>query len=184
MGSAGSTLQRRESLRRRRLRSRHTQGSNPRLAVEARERPLEVQEALFDWRLLPKRKRKWMEKEYAWEKSSPNIEINSENPTVFLRHPVAQRTDLARGKLVMEHGLHLWKFTWPAGQRGTHALIGKIRSLFLLSPFAICTVVVSLYLWLGACAMWLCACMPACAHVECTGVTLVCGSRTCCFVAS
>ena len=129
MGTGQSTLSRKESLRRRR--SKHAPRRSSSLGVpssdglEALERPLEVQEALFDRRLLHKRKRKWLETAFSWDKCSENMKINPEDPTKCQRFPVAQRTDLCRGKLLMEHGLHLWKFTWPADQRGTHAVIGE-----------------------------------------------------------
>ncbi|XP_065187978.1 uncharacterized protein LOC135818518 [Sycon ciliatum] len=87
------------------------------------ERPLGVQEALFDRRLMDAAKRADLE-QLSWTKFSGNITVDPKAPCTFHRYPVAQRTDLARAGLPMEHGLHLWKFNWPIKQRGTHAVIG------------------------------------------------------------
>ena len=102
------------------------------------ERPLGVQEALFDRRLMDAAKRADLE-QLSWTKFSGNITVDPKAPCTFHRYPVAQRTDLARAGLPMEHGLHLWKFNWPIKQRGTHAVIGKRILLFSSSPWPWCS---------------------------------------------
>jgi len=55
---------------------------------------------------------------------SLNIFVKEDDPFTFHRHPVAQSTDCVRGKVGYKEGLHLFEFTWPSKQRGTHAVLG------------------------------------------------------------
>uniref|UniRef100_H3A9L7 SplA/ryanodine receptor domain and SOCS box containing 2 n=1 Tax=Latimeria chalumnae TaxID=7897 RepID=H3A9L7_LATCH len=54
---------------------------------------------------------------------SSNISIK-EGGHVLRRHPVAQSTDVARGRRGYSWGLHVWEITWLAEERGTHAVVG------------------------------------------------------------
>jgi SPRY domain-containing SOCS box protein 1/4 len=63
---------------------------------------------------------------HAWncEDRSYNIFVKDDDRLTFHRHPVAQSTDCIRGKVGYERGLHVFEITWPARQRGTHAVVG------------------------------------------------------------
>lgn len=67
---------------------------------------------------------------HAWNNRdrSLNIFVKEDCLFTFHRHPVAQSTDCIRGKQGYTEGLHLIEFTWPAKQRGTHAVIGVATS--------------------------------------------------------
>lgn len=59
---------------------------------------------------------------------SENIEVK-EGGLCFVRRPVAQSTDGARGKRGYSRGLHAWEISWPPEQRGTHAVVGVATAL-------------------------------------------------------
>jgi len=67
---------------------------------------------------------------HAWNNRdrSLNIFVKEDCVFTFHRHPVAQSTDCIRGKQGYTEGLHLIELTWPAKQRGTHAVIGVATS--------------------------------------------------------
>jgi len=53
-----------------------------------------------------------------------NIVLKDSNSLVMRRHPIAQSTDCIRTGQSYTSGLHQWELTWPARQRGTHAVVG------------------------------------------------------------
>lgn len=68
---------------------------------------------------------------------SLNIFVKDDDRLTLHRHPVAQSTDSIRGKVSpsectitnyfqtgYSRGFHVWQFTWPSRQRGTHAVLG------------------------------------------------------------
>jgi len=59
---------------------------------------------------------------------SPNVFVRPDDPLTLHRHPVAQSTDGARGRIAHTRGLHAWELRWPMRQRGTHAVIGVATS--------------------------------------------------------
>uniref|UniRef100_A0AC34FEX1 B30.2/SPRY domain-containing protein n=1 Tax=Panagrolaimus sp. ES5 TaxID=591445 RepID=A0AC34FEX1_9BILA len=63
---------------------------------------------------------------FAWNYNdkSVNIVIKDDDRLTFLRLPNEQSTDCIRGKVGFTKGFHVWKITWPIGQRGTNAVIG------------------------------------------------------------
>lgn len=63
---------------------------------------------------------------HAWNDRdrSLNVYVKEDDPATFHRHPVAQSTDGIRGRVGYTRGLHAWEVTWPARQRGTHAVVG------------------------------------------------------------
>jgi len=63
---------------------------------------------------------------HAWNSDdrSPNVFVRPDDPLTLHRHPVAQSTDGARGRMSYSRGLHAWAIQWPARQRGTHAVVG------------------------------------------------------------
>ncbi|KAI5943351.1 SPRY domain-containing SOCS box protein 4 [Manis javanica] len=63
---------------------------------------------------------------HAWnpEDRSLNVFVKDDDRLTFHRHPVAQSTDGIRGKVGHARGLHAWQISWPARQRGTHAVVG------------------------------------------------------------
>lgn len=65
-------------------------------------------------------------KQHGWSSSdkSFNIVLNESNCLVMRRHPIAQSTDCIRTQQSYSSGLHRWEVTWPARQRGTHAVVG------------------------------------------------------------
>lgn len=69
--------------------------------------------------------------QHAWNPNdrSLNLFIKDEDKLTFHRHPVAQSTDCARGRVGYARGLHAWTIRWPIRQRGTHAVIGVATSL-------------------------------------------------------
>ncbi|XP_066517477.1 SPRY domain-containing SOCS box protein 4b [Hoplias malabaricus] len=69
--------------------------------------------------------------QHAWNPNdrSLNLFIKDDDKLTFHRHPVAQSTDCARGKVGYTRGLHAWTIRWPVRQRGTHAIIGVATSL-------------------------------------------------------
>lgn len=64
------------------------------------------------------------QKKHGWnpEDRSPNVFIKDD--LIVHRHPVAQSTDAARGKMGYSRGIHCWEITWDTRQRGTHAMVG------------------------------------------------------------
>jgi len=50
--------------------------------------------------------------------------VRPDDPLTLHRHPVAQSTDAARGRVAYDRGLHAWEIRWPVRQRGTHAVVG------------------------------------------------------------
>jgi len=64
--------------------------------------------------------------DHGWNSAdrSYNVELKEEDPLVMRRRPVAQSTDCIRSKTGYTSGLHLFELTWPARQRGTHAVVG------------------------------------------------------------
>ena len=65
-------------------------------------------------------------REHGWNVSdkSFNIVLKDTNCLVMRRLPIAQSTDCVRTKVSYSSGLHQWEVTWPARQRGTHAVVG------------------------------------------------------------
>ncbi|XP_062337792.1 SPRY domain-containing SOCS box protein 4-like [Osmerus eperlanus] len=63
---------------------------------------------------------------HAWnpDDRSLNVFLKEDDPLTLHRHPVAQSTDAIRGRVGFTRGLHVWRVTWPARQRGTHAVVG------------------------------------------------------------
>jgi len=63
---------------------------------------------------------------HAWNPHdrSFNIFVKESDCFTFHRQPVAQSTDAIKGKVCYETGLHLFEFTWPSRERGTHAVVG------------------------------------------------------------
>ena len=63
---------------------------------------------------------------HAWnpDDRSLNIFVKDNDQLSFHRHPVAQSTDSIRGKMCYSSGLHVFEFTWPSRQHGTHAVVG------------------------------------------------------------
>lgn len=63
---------------------------------------------------------------HAWnpQDRSLNIFVKEDDPLTLHRHPVAQSTDCARGKVGYSRGFHVWQLTWPTSQRGTHPMVG------------------------------------------------------------
>ena len=63
---------------------------------------------------------------HAWnpDDRSLNIFVKDNDPLSFHRHPVAQSTDSIRGRMSYSSGLHVFEFTWPSRQHGTHAVVG------------------------------------------------------------
>ena len=64
--------------------------------------------------------------EHGWSSNdkSFNIVLKDSNNLVMRRHPIAQSTDCIRTKKSYSSGIHQWEVTWPARQRGTHAVVG------------------------------------------------------------
>jgi len=64
--------------------------------------------------------------QHTWNPSdkSFNIVMKADDPMVMRRQPVAQSTDCIRGRVGYTQGIHMWEVTWPARQRGTHAVLG------------------------------------------------------------
>jgi len=64
--------------------------------------------------------------QHGWSSSdkSFNIVLKESNHLVMRRHPIAQSTDCIRSKQSYSSGIHRWEVTWPARQRGTHAVVG------------------------------------------------------------
>ncbi|XP_069099162.1 SPRY domain-containing SOCS box protein 2 [Pleurodeles waltl] len=58
---------------------------------------------------------------------SANMVVKDEGLSIW-RKPRAQFSDVVRGRRGYSHGLHAWEITWPAGQRGTHAMVGVATS--------------------------------------------------------
>lgn len=65
-------------------------------------------------------------RDHGWNTAdkSYNIVLKETNCLVMRRHPIAQSTDCVRTKVSYSSGLHQWEVTWPARQRGTHAVVG------------------------------------------------------------
>ena len=63
---------------------------------------------------------------HAWnpDDRSLNIFVKENDALSFHRHPVAQSTDCIRGRQNYSSGLHVFEFTWPSRQHGTHAVVG------------------------------------------------------------
>ena len=64
--------------------------------------------------------------EHGWSSNdkSFNIVLKDSDKLVMRRHPIAQSTDCIRTKVSYSSGIHQWEVTWPARQRGTHAVVG------------------------------------------------------------
>ena len=80
---------------------------------------LDLPPALFD-----------IQASHAWnpDDRSLNVFVRSDDPLTLHRHPVAQSTDGARGRVPYSRGLHAWLIQWPVQQRGTHAVVGVATS--------------------------------------------------------
>ena len=50
--------------------------------------------------------------------------IPANKPVRVHRHPVAQCTDGARGRVAYQKGIHVFEVKWKVNSRGTHATIG------------------------------------------------------------
>jgi len=64
---------------------------------------------------------------HAWnpDDRSLNIFVKDDDGGLTLhRHPVAQSTDGARGRVGYSRGLHVWEIRWERRYRGTHAVVG------------------------------------------------------------
>ncbi|MBN3279402.1 SPSB1 protein, partial [Polyodon spathula] len=62
---------------------------------------------------------------HGWNPSacSANFSVSADRLTAK-RSPVPWSTDSIRGKEGFATGLHVWEINWPAGQRGSHAVVG------------------------------------------------------------
>lgn len=102
-------------------------------ASSSEDCPLFVAEIFADSAALRVYERRERELAHGWCYShmSPNVYLKDDDPLTIHRTPVAQSTDGARAKRGFSRGVHVFEFTWPTEQRGTHAAIGKPHFRFL-----------------------------------------------------
>nr|CAB3266544.1 META3 [Phallusia mammillata] len=84
-----------------------------------------------------------IQKQHGWNSEDKSINVFvKEGDLIMHRHPVAQSTDGARGKVGYTRGLHCWEVTWNTRQRGTHAMV---LACALVMPLSL--VWVTVHLW-------------------------------------